>query len=69
MELLHVLHLESIGEKLLDMIDIAQVFSFDHQVVNVYNDEYLSSGVASNEQGIVGLGHSKDDLMMILSYL
>ena len=61
MELLHVL--------LLGMIDIGKVLSSNDQVIDVYYDEYLSSRVARDEQGIIELGHSKADLMKILSYL
>ena len=69
MELLHVLHFESTGEEFLDMVDIYHVLSSNDQVVDIYYDEYLSSGVASDEQGIVGLAHVEADLMKVLCYL
>ena len=69
MELLHIFNLESAGENLLGIIDIGYVLSSNDQVVDIYYDEYLSSGVASDEQGIVGLAHVEADLMKVLCYL
>ena len=51
------------------MVNICYVLSSNDQVVDIYYDEYLSSGVASDEQGIVGLAHVEADLAKILGYL
>ena len=50
MELLHVLHFESIGDQCLDTVDICLLSSND-QVVHIYYDKQLSSWVAMDEQG------------------
>ena len=51
------------------MVDVNDVFSSNHQVIDIYYDEYLSSRVAPDEQGIFGLEHFEADLMKILGYL
>ena len=56
-------------EKLLHIIDIGYVLSSNDQVVDIYYDEYLSSGVIMDEQGIVELRHFEADSLKILGYL
>ena len=49
MELLYFLHFESIGEELLDMVDIRYVLSSNDQIVHIYEDKQMSSGVTPDE--------------------
>ena len=64
-----LLHFESTGEELLDMLNVCKVLSPNDQIILIYNDKYLSSRVAPDEQRIVGLGHVEVDLVKILVYL
>ena len=69
MELLHVFHFESTREKLFYMLNICQVLSSNDQLINIYYDKYMSSGVALDEQRVAKLGHFEADLVKILGYL
>ena len=49
MELLHIFHIESAREKLFDITDICEMLSSNDQLINIYYDKYMSSGVALDE--------------------
>ena len=52
MKLLHILHIldcEAVGEEHLDVVDTSYVFSSNYQVINICDDEYLTSGGTSYE--------------------
>ena len=66
MKLLHVFHFKLTCEKLFDMTDINQMLSSYDQVIHIYYDKYLSSGVAPDEHRVVKLGNFEADLVTIL---
>ena len=44
------------------------MFTTNHSVADMYDDKYPTTRVASDKQGVVGLGHLKSDSVKKLRY-
>ena len=43
MKVVYVFHLTLLGEEHLDLVDVSYVFSTNNQVVDIYDDKYLTT--------------------------
>mgnify|MGYP007069662446 CR=1 FL=1 len=52
-ELLHVRHLEFVGEEELDLVDVDEMFTSNDWIFHIYNDDNQTCGIASYVEGVV----------------